>query len=133
MWFGAFPGAFGLGRSQPQRRGTSPCLFRLERGPGIALQAMQEKKALSSRGRGRLSGFLVVMDREAYRAAIHGVTKSRTLLSDFPFTFHFHALEKEMAAHSGVLGTGLPGLGTEHLPGALCSGTGSPALGLCSP
>ena len=33
----------------------------------------------------------------------------------------------------GVLGTGLPGLGTEHLPGALCSGTGSPALGLCSP
>ena len=33
---------------------------------------------------------------------------------------------------SGVLGTGLPGLGTEHLPGALCSGTGSPALGLCS-
>ena len=34
---------------------------------------------------------------------------------------------------SGVLGTGLPGLGTEHLPGALCSGTGSPALGLCSP
>ena len=34
---------------------------------------------------------------------------------------------------SGVLGSGLPGLGTEHLPGALCSGTGSPALGLCSP
>ena len=34
---------------------------------------------------------------------------------------------------SGVLGTGLPGLGTEHLPGALYSGTGSPALGLCSP
>ena len=34
---------------------------------------------------------------------------------------------------SGVLGTGLPGLGTEPLPGALCSGTGSPALGLCSP
>ena len=34
---------------------------------------------------------------------------------------------------SGVLGTGLPGLGTEHLPGALCSGTGSPVLGLCSP
>ena len=32
-----------------------------------------------------------------------------------------------------ILGTGLPGLGTEHLPGALCSGTGSPALGLCSP
>ena len=41
---------------------------------------------------------------------------------------------QSMGSHlSGVLGTGLPGLGTEHLPGALCSGTGSPALGLCSP
>ena len=42
----------------------------------------------------------MVMDRETWRAAIHGVTKSRTRLSDFPFTFHFHALEKEMATHS---------------------------------
>ena len=37
----------------------------------------------------------LVMDREAWHAAIHGVTKSRTRLSDFTFTFHFHALEKE--------------------------------------
>ena len=56
----------------------------------------------------------LVMDREAWRAAIHGVEKSRTRLSDFTFTFHFHALEKEMAAHSSVLawrilGTGKPG------------------------
>ena len=36
-------------------------------------------------------------------AAVHGVTRSRTRLSDFPFTFHFHALEKEMATHSSVL------------------------------
>ena len=43
------------------------------------------------------------MDREAWRAAIHGVAKSRTRLSDFPFTFHFHALEKEMATHSSIL------------------------------
>ena len=43
------------------------------------------------------------MDREAWRAAIHGVAKSRTRLSDFTFTFHFHALEKEMATHSSVL------------------------------
>ena len=45
----------------------------------------------------------LVMDREAWRAAIHGVTKSRTRLSDFTFTFHFHALKKEMATHSSVL------------------------------
>ena len=45
----------------------------------------------------------LVMDREAWRAVIHGVAKSRTRLSDFTFTFHFHALEKEMATHSSVL------------------------------
>ena len=56
----------------------------------------------------------LVMNREAWRAAIHGVTKSQTQLSDLTFTFHFHALEKEMATHSSVLawrtaGTGEPG------------------------
>ena len=54
------------------------------------------------------------MDRGARKAAAHGVAKSWTWLSDFPFTFHFHALEKEMATHSSVLawrisGTGEPG------------------------
>ena len=43
------------------------------------------------------------MDGGAWKAAVHGVAKSRTQLSDFPFTFHFHALEKEMATHSSVL------------------------------
>ena len=43
------------------------------------------------------------MDRGAWWAAVHGVSKSRTRLSDFTFTFHFHALEKEMATHSSVL------------------------------
>ena len=44
-----------------------------------------------------------VKDREAWWAAVHGVARSRTRLSDFTFTFHFHALEKEMATHSSVL------------------------------
>ena len=51
----------------------------------------------------------LVMDREAWHAAIHGVAKSRTRLSDFTLTFHFHALEKEMATHSSVLAWTIPG------------------------
>ena len=43
------------------------------------------------------------MDRGAWQAVVHGVAKSQTGLSDFTFTFHFHALEKEMATHSSVL------------------------------
>ena len=43
------------------------------------------------------------MDGGALWATVHGVAKSRTQLSDFTFTFHFHALEKEVAAHSSVL------------------------------
>ena len=58
------------------------------------------------------------MDRGAWWAAVHGVTKSRTRLSDFPFTFHFHALEKEMATHSSVLAWRIPGTGQ---PGGLWS------------
>ena len=42
------------------------------------------------------------MDGGAWWAAVHGAAKSRTRLSDFPFTFHFHELEKEMATHSSV-------------------------------
>ena len=58
------------------------------------------------------------MDGGAWWAAVHGVAKSRTQLSDFPFTFHFHALEKEMATHSSVLAWRIPG--TEE-PGGLQS------------
>ena len=49
------------------------------------------------------------MDRGAWQAAVHGVTKSQTRLSDFTFTFHFHALEKEMATHSSVPAWRIPG------------------------
>ena len=44
-----------------------------------------------------------LMDRGAWQAAVHGVANSQIRLSDFTFTFHFHALEKEMATHSSVL------------------------------
>ena len=49
--------------------------------------------------------------RGAWEAAVHGVVKSQTRLSDFTFTFHFHALEKEMATHSSVLAWRIPGTG----------------------
>ena len=58
------------------------------------------------------------MDGGAWQAAVHGVAKSRTRLSDFTFTFHFHALEKEMATHSSVLAWRIPGTGE---PGGLPS------------
>ena len=51
------------------------------------------------------------MDGGAWWAAVHGVVKSWTQLSDFTFTFHFHALEKEMAAHASVLAWRIPGIG----------------------
>ena len=53
----------------------------------------------------------LLMDRMAWHAAVHGVAKSRTRLSDFIFTFRFNALEKEMATHSSVLAWRIPGLG----------------------
>ena len=52
------------------------------------------------------------MDGGAWWSAVHGVTKSQTQLSDFTFTFHFHALEKEMATHSSVLAWRIPGTGS---------------------
>ena len=58
------------------------------------------------------------MDGGAWWAAVHGVAKSRTRLSDFTFTFHFHALEKEMATHFSVLAWRMPGMGE---PGGLPS------------
>ena len=61
------------------------------------------------------------MDGGAWKAAVQGVAEGRTQLSDFTFTFHFHASEKEMATHSSVLAWRIPGTGE---PGGL------PSLGL---
>ena len=58
------------------------------------------------------------MDGGTWWAAVHGVVKSQTQLSDFTFTFHFHALEKEMGTHSSVLAWRIPGTGE---PGGLPS------------
>ena len=58
------------------------------------------------------------MDGGAWWAAVHGVAEGWTRLSDFPFTFPFHALEKEMATHSSVLAWRIPGTGE---PGGLSS------------
>ena len=62
------------------------------------------------------------MDGGAWWAAVHGVAKSQTRLSDFTFIFHFHALEKEMATHSIVLAWRIPGTGE---PGGLPSSSNS--------
>ena len=56
------------------------------------------------------------MDGGACKAAVHGLAKSQTRLRDFAFTFHFHALEKEMATRSSVLAWRIPGMGK---PGGL--------------
>ena len=58
------------------------------------------------------------MDGGAWKAAVHVVAEGRTQLSDFTFTFHFHALEKEMATHSSVLAWRIPGTAE---PGGLLS------------
>ena len=51
------------------------------------------------------------MDGGAWWAAVHGVTEGQTRLSNVTFTFHFHALEKEMATHSSILAWRIPGMG----------------------
>ena len=78
-------------------------------------------KAISGEGNGTLLHYSCLenpMDRGAWYAAVHGVAKSQTRLSNFTFTFHFHALEKEMATNSSVLAWRIPGMGK---PGGLPS------------
>jgi len=61
------------------------------------------------------------VDGGAWKVSVHGIARSRTRLSNFTFTFHFHALEKEMATHSSILAWKIPGMGE---PGGL------PSMGL---
>ena len=94
----------------------------------LPMQEIQEMADLIP-GLGRISGGENVnplqysclenpMDRGAWQAAVHGVAKSQTQLSDFTFTFQFHALEKEMETHSSILAWRMPGTGE---PGGLPS------------
>ena len=76
--------------------------------PNPAEQKLLEEKRIWSR----------LTLRGAWWAAVHGVTKSQTRLGDFTFTFHFHALKREMATHSSVLAWRIPGTGE---PGGLPS------------
>ena len=86
----------------------------------MTLSDLKETKILGE-GNGTPLGYSCLedpMDGGAWWAAVHGVAKSRTRLSNFTFTFHFHALEEEMATHSSVLAWRIPGTGE---PGGLRS------------
>ena len=94
----------GWGQPTPNSPGiSSPSLLSSGEGNGAPLQ---------------YSCLANPMDGGAWKAAVHGVTEGWTWLSDFIFTFHFHALEKEMATHSSVLAWRIPGTGE---PGGLLS------------
>ena len=112
------PGAF----SQPPRVGRAQALQRFILIPSLygralwlCMAPLQSEPQLPDRSP---VWWGLPMDGGAWWAAVHGIDKSRTRLSDFPFTFHFHALEKEMAAHSSVLAWRVPGTGE---PGGLLS------------
>ena len=81
----------------------------------------ETKKGITKQSNGtplQYSGLENPMDGGAWWAAVHGVAESRTRLSDFTFTLHFHPLEKDMATHSSVLAWRIPGMGE---PGGLLS------------
>ena len=103
-------------------RYRSNCLYELFHS---SLQTTLYIYLLSTRESGEGNGHLLQysclgnpVDGGAWWAAVHGVAKSQIRLSDFTFTFHFHALEKEMATHSSVLAWRIPGMAE---PGGLLS------------
>ena len=109
--------SFSRGSFQPRIEPRSPTL------PGVSLLSEPPGKSFSIAYGNPLQYSCLEnpMDRGAWWAAVYWVTRSRTLLSGFTFTFHFHALEKEMATHSNTLAWRIPGTGE---PGGL------PSMGL---
>ena len=83
---------------------------RSKRNLDLAITALYTEKAMAPH--------TSTLARGAWKAAVHGVAEGRTRLSDFTFTFHFHALEKEVATHSSILAWRIPGTGE---PGELPS------------
>ena len=100
---------------------TNPKKKKQKKTKWLSEENLQIAKERSGEGNGnplQYSCLETPMGGGAWQAAVHGVTKSWTRLSDFIFTFHFHALEKEMATHSSVLAWRIPGMGE---PGGLQS------------
>ena len=90
--------------------------IRSEKWVGRGANYLKPSKPFNGEGNGTLLQFSCLenpMDRGAWWAAVHGVAKSWTRLSNFTLTFHSHALEKEMATHSSILAWRIPGTG-EH-------------------
>ena len=83
-----------------------------------ARQFINRRLAVQEASHQKMADGSTPMDGGAWQAAVHGVAKSRTRLSNLTFTFHFPALEKEMATHSSVLAWRIPGTGE---PGRLPS------------
>ena len=97
------------------------CSHEIKRRLLLGRKVMTNLDSIFGEGNGTLLQYFCLenpMDGGAWKAAVHGVAKSRTRLSDFTFTFHFHALEREMATHSSVLAWRIPGMGE---PGGLPS------------
>ena len=98
----------GGGQVHPRPQGTSTNTF----SEASANSQLKVTRHVRGEGNGTPLQYSCLenpMDGGAWWAAVHGVTKSRTRLSSFTFTFHFHALEKEMATHSSVLAWRIPG------------------------
>ena len=115
-----------LGWEDPLKKGKATCSSILAWRIPWTVQSMGGKEldmtqCLSGEGNGTPLQYSCLenpMDGGAWWAAVHGAAKNQTRLSDFTFTFHFHALEKEMATHSSVLAWRIPGMGE---PGGLPS------------